>query len=60
MNPDILLPSSLIALVFIAYWVVRFPQEFGEALLFRDTPPWVSVLTWVFISQPALYLVLKL
>ena len=50
MRHAILFPSSLIGTFFFIHFVVTYPREFKESLLFQDGP-WYGVGNWLILAS---------
>jgi len=46
---EMFLPSGLICTFFVLLWIIRYPSEFLDSLLFQDTVVY-GLLSWVFLG----------
>lgn len=53
MNPFV--APAIIMWVFIIIWIVQYPRELGDSLLFRDTKFW-SITYWLYIILACIFL----
>jgi len=45
----LLFPGSIVCIFFVAVWVIRYPEEVIEFMLFRDVGSFADVITGIGI-----------
>lgn len=55
MITQILLPGSIIGTIFFIIWIVIYPTELWEALIFKHRHTFedisLNIITWIFLSS---------
>jgi hypothetical protein len=58
----IFLPSCIIAFLFTAFWLVKYPQEIWESLTFRNDDGFIGILVsigiWFFLFGAVIAIVM--